>query len=202
MAKKRKVVDTTPHFYVYYLDDNSIVAVTNYKNTDYTNSIEVDFDQYERLVTGKDKFEDFHVGTVVDEAGNATLGIVSHRLLLDHSFKNRLLPWIDTESDTHDISIVWDEGNQHWMFSASKNLKERYTSNQLPVTEILFFVTLGNDPNFLIRTINIGLKDLITDPIFAKFNTTWESTIDSISITSNLAELSYSLNVWKIDDNN
>lgn len=201
MAKKsKKVVDLTPRFYISYENDRTIVAATNFKNPAFTNTIEVSFECYERFITGKDKFEDFRVGTVIDENGNASLGVVSHKMSLEHSFKNKLLSWIEDYDVDTDISIVWDESNKHWLFNSSSNFKTRYLNNEIPVKEILFFVIIGNDPNFLIRIIRIGLKDLVNTAVVVKFNSSWENTIEAISITSNLAELTYSLNVWKVDE--
>jgi hypothetical protein len=200
--KSKKVVDLTPRFYVHYDTNNKIVSVNNFRDTTNNNAIEVDFDQYERLLLGKEKFEDFHIGTVIDASGNSSVGLVSHKLLLEHNFKNRLLAWIEDESENHDILIGWDEYNGQWIFSCSEDLKTQFLSNQFPTTEISFYIILGNDPNFLIRTITIDLKDLISKPIIAKFNTEWERIIDTIAITSNISSLSYSLKTWKIDEQN
>lgn len=203
MPKKfQKLKDLTPHYYVYFNDDKCVVAVTNVKNSNFEYFIEIDFNTYDRFITGIDKFEDFRIGTVIDVSGNITQGLISCKRSIEHSFKNRLLSWIEDDNKSSDISIVWDEGNDQWMFGSSANLKKRFYGNDLPVTEILFFIILGNDPNFLVRTITINIKNLIDNPIVVKFNTTWERTIDTISITSNISDLGYSLNVWSIDDNN
>jgi len=201
VAKRKKILDLTPKFYVAYTDDKQIIAVTNFKNESFTNIIEIDFASYEKFISGKEQFENFRIGTVIDENGNSSLGIISHHLSLENSFKNKLLSWIEGCDSETDISIVWDETNEHWLFNASVEFKTRYFNNEIPASEILFFVIIGNDPNFLIRIIRIRLIDLINNAV-VKFNTTWEKTIEAISITSNLSELTYSLNIWKIDDTN
>ena len=138
MAKKtKKVIDLTPKFYVAYQDDRTIVAATNFKDPNFKNIIEVSFESYERFILGKDKFEDFRIGTVIDETGNALLGLVSHKLSLQHSFKNKLLSWIEDYDVDNDISIVWDENNKHWLFNSSTLFRTRYLNNEIPVTEIL-----------------------------------------------------------------
>jgi hypothetical protein len=202
MAKRiKKTLDLSPKFYVAYTNDKQIIAVTNFKDSAYSNITEVDFVCYDRFISGKDQFDNFRMGTVIDENGNSSLGVISHHLSLENSFKNKLLSWIEDSGSGTDISIVWDESNAHWMFNSSSNFKTRYFNNEIPASEILFFVILGNDPNFLIRIIRIRLIDLINNAV-VKFNTTWEKTIEAISITSNLSELTYSLNIWKIDDTN
>ena len=203
MPKKSKnLVDLTPRYYVYYdQESKQILAVTNYKNLDFTNEIEIDVDCYTRFIEGKDKFEDFRIGTVIGKTGDASLGVISYKLSADKNFKNKLLTWIEGSTESSDISIVWDENNQYWMFNPSKNLRQRYFNNEIPATDISFFIILGNDPNFLIRTITINLKKLIENFLVVKFETIWERTIESISITSNITDLVSELTVWKANEN-
>ena len=62
--------------------------------------------------------------------------------------------------------------------------------------KLVFFVTLENDFDFLLRTIFINLADLITsDVISFPFESNIEHKIDKISISSKLIFKSYGLRI-------
>ena len=50
MAKRKKILELTPKFYVAYTDDKQIIAVTNFKDPSFTNIIEIDFVSYEKFI--------------------------------------------------------------------------------------------------------------------------------------------------------
>jgi hypothetical protein len=203
MVKPKKIknlVEAPTKFYAHYDSvTNEIVSVNNFRNLEYSNAVEISFDTYERLLTGKDRFEDFYAGVVVQN-GNPVMGLVYRRILLEHNFNNRLLSWIDDKTEFPEIEIHWDGFNKKWIFVASDEFRQKYYDNKVQSLELSFFITLGRDPNFLIRSIDFDLKKLIMDKAIIDFATKWETNINSISITSNLASLNYSLNVWKTDD--
>jgi len=190
-----------PKYYVHYdASTNQILSVNNYRHADYTDAIEISFEEYDRLVTGRDKFSDFQVGVVVQPDGSSAGGLVTTRVAQEHSFKNRFLIWIDKKCESPDINIHWDQYNRHWLFFVSGDLRTQYYSNKLPVSTISFFVTMGRDPNFLLRSMEIDLEKLVEGQIIIKFETEWESDIDKISLTSSLASLQYSLTIWKLNE--
>ena len=201
MARK-KIKEPTPFenaYYVHYNKDTGIIlSVNNYRNDDYTDAIEITADQHDRFCTGKDEFSDFVVGIVIDENGKDVHGLISQKLVEEYNFKNKLLIWIDDELEDADITVHWDEANAEWVFVASDELRQRYYDNKIPLGSISFFVTLGKEPNFLIRTISIVLKDLVFDKIKIPFESSWEKNIETISMTSNLINLQYSLKIWRI----
>jgi hypothetical protein len=205
MARPKKIknlVEAPTKFYAHYDSvTNEIVSVNNFRNLEYSDAVEISFDTYERLLTGKDKFEDFYAGVVV-ENGNPVMGLVYRRILLEHSFNNRLLSWIDEKTEFPEIEIHWDGVNKKWIFVASDEFRQKYYDNKVQSLELAFFITLGRDPNFLIRSINFDLKTLVMDWAIIDFETKWENNINLISITSNLASLKYSLTVQKTDDQN
>jgi len=203
VAKQRKknvpLVDIIVEnkYYAYYDEtDNKIVSVSNQVLQQYTHVIEISFEEYSKLVSGVHKFIDYHVGVVIDSEGNPVKGLVPNQIIVENSFKNRLLAWIDSEQNFADIEIHWDEYNSQWIFVASNDLRQQYYDNKLTSTGVSFFITLGQDPNFLLRTIDIDFKTIITDKVIVKFELTYEKNIKDIAITSNLAMLDYSLKVW------
>jgi hypothetical protein len=203
MAKKSKkqevITDTVVNnkFYAHYdKSTGNVFGVTNHNNTDWPYIVEITFAEYDRLVTGKDTFSDFHIGVIIQSDGTAVDGLVSKRVIQEHNFKNRLLSWIDKSIENADIEIHWDQYNRQWLFVASDQFRQQYYDNKLPIGSISFFVVLGKDPNFLLRSMDIDLRTLVLDKIIIPFDSSWESTIDLISLTSNLASIKYSLTIW------
>ena len=203
MAKRRKKIEplvdiiVESKYYAYYDDiDNRLISISNQILSQFDHSIEITFDEYSKLVTGVHKFIDYHVGVVIDAEGNPVKGLVSNQVAIENTFKNRLLAWIDSETKLADIEIHWDQYNQQWIFVASDDLRQQYYDNKLPNTSVSFFITLGQDPNFLLRTIDIDFKTITLDKVAVKFESKYEKTINEIAITSNLATLDYSLKVW------
>lgn len=203
MAKRRKkiqpVVDiiVESKYYAYYDDvDGKLISVSNQIIPQFDHSIEVTLDEYSKLVTGVHKFIDYHVGVVIDAEGNPVKGLVSNQVAIENTFKNRLLAWIDSETDLANIEIHWDQFNKQWIFVASDDLRQQYYDNKLPNTSVSFFITLGQDPNFLLRTIDIDFKTITLDKVAVGFESKYEERIKDVAVTSNLATLDYSLKIW------
>lgn len=201
--KQKNIEIIEPKFYAHYNGTTrNIFSVNNHKIEDWPHFIEISFAEYERLVTGKDEFDDFYIGTVIAVDGTASLGLVSKKVIQEHNFKNRLLYWIEHETENANMEIHYDAYNSQWVFLVSDEFRQKYYANQLPISSISFFITLGKDPNFLLRVINIDLKSIVSDKILINFDSKWESNIDLIAITSNLSTITYSLKVWKIHEQN
>jgi hypothetical protein len=204
VSRKNKIVEDCPVVQKYYAhydsSSNQILSVNNYRHDDYSHAVEISFDEYDRLVTGRDKFSDFHIGVVIQSDGAALTGLVSKKIIQEHNFKNRFLVWIDQERDLSDIYVHWDQFNEHWVFFVSQDFRQKYYDNKLPISTISFFVTLGKDPNFLLRSVEIDLKKLVEDKVIIKFESKWERNIEMISLTANLSSLQYSLKVWKLNE--
>jgi hypothetical protein len=202
MVRKKKIVkDLTPRFYAHYdAVTNEIVSVNNFRHDGFTDAIEIDYVHYEKLILGHVKFNDFTIGTVIDSEGNPKLGLVSKYILEGLNFKNRLLKWIDKEIENSEIDVHWDEFNSQWVFNLSNEFRQKYYDNRLPISTVSFFIILGNDPNFIIRVIDLEFSKLILDKVVVKFETKWEQDISRISLTASLASIKYSLKIWKIHE--
>ena len=204
MAKRSKKIKpladiiVESKYYVYYNDtDNKLISVSNQLQPQFEHLINITFNEYSKLITGVHKFADYHVGVVIDAEGNPAKGLVSNQVIIENTFKNRLLAWIDTETDSADIEIHWDQYNSQWVFVASDNLRQQYYDNKLPDISVSFFVTLGQDPNFLLRTIDIDFKTITLDKVSVKFESKYEENIQDVAVTSNLTTLDYSLKLWR-----
>jgi len=196
--KKNKTLPIEQKYYAHYNADTGVIfSVNNFRDNSHSHAVELAFEQYERLATFKEKFTDYHVGAVVNLSGETVTGLISRKVIQDHIFKNNILKWIDEDTDTANLTVNWDEFNKQWVFVAADSLRQLYYDNTLPIGSILIFVTIGGDPDFLIRSIELDLKKLVLDKIIVGFDTTWESNIDKIAITASLSNLSYSLKIWK-----
>jgi len=204
VAKRQKKIQNNSFpehkFYVHYNDDGTILSVNNFRNDAYSLAIEITLEQHHRLVAGLEQFTDFRVGTIIDDKGNPSIGLIPTRIIEEHNFKNRLLKWIDKDCHDSDIDIHWDEFNDRWIFVASDVFRQKYYDNKLPISDLTLFLTLGKDPNFLIKTFSIDLKKITYDKIIVPFETKWEKNIDEIAITTNLASINYALKIWRIHE--
>jgi hypothetical protein len=85
-----------------------------------------------------------------------------------------------------------------WDFEIDKSIKSYYDVIVAP--KLVFFVTLEDDFDFLIRTIFVDLTDLITtDKISIPFTHSIEKKIDKISISSKLIFKSYGLRIKRVN---
>ena len=61
---------------------------------------------------------------------------------------------------------------------------------------------MASDLNFLIRTITLRPTDLILDKIIVPFESTIETQIDKIALSTKIVFSSYGLKVWRLNEQN
>lgn len=162
------------NYYVYYnKETGDILSVTNELHSVFTDKINISFKIYERLVTGKDKFSDYRIGTRLDE----TLDIIP---IADdrYNVNSKLLSWITDKhcSDT-DIIIEWHSHTNVWKVSLA-------TNRTITVDSFIFFIVLNHDFDFLIRSFDISVPSLLKSPIYFPFETKFEEDFSKISIAT------------------
>lgn len=199
MSKKsKKRIDATPRFYIHYHPETlQIFSVNNYKQDSDLLPLEVDFQTYENLLFGKDRFEDYKIGPIVDESGVTVIGVTHTNFIINHTLPNGLLSCINQKNDPYHLLVGWNGWQKHWVFSPSVSLINQYYNNELSFREISIFVISKNDPDFLIRTIGVDIRSMMPKKdIIVDFESTWESDIDSITLLTNIS-LDYSLHIWE-----
>lgn len=171
-------------FFVYYdKKTNHILSVTNELHAVFEDKIEVSAEVYERLVTGIDKFSDFRVSPS-QEGVFELVSIIKDR----YCFNYKLLTQIKNKP-TSDSNIVveWHKKTKVWKFSFSK----------LPLVEVphkvIIFATLNNDYDFLVRTFEIDINELIGGEIYIPFDNKFENDISNLNIFTKTSILSYGL---------
>ena len=206
MARK-KIAPPPKHFpdkfYAYYdIETKQLLSVTNQKITLYKDYLEIDFDTYEKLVTGKEKFSDYLLG-LVDEGYVTSLQLVALKETATR-FKNTMLDVIKeqpaTTGETPELLVEWHESNKVWNFFLSVDGQSRFkhkTNNE----KLLFFVILETDYNFLIRTIVLDKQQLcVNECVGVAFEHALELDISKISIATTLVFRSKQLRI--AHDNN
>jgi hypothetical protein len=180
--------------YVYFdKRTGRIVGVSNEAEPQFEHAIQVSFDEVEGFLSGRLNPKDYLVGYKRNAAGDSVLAILLSTDL-GYAFKNNIFEWITETTDTVECLVTWNGNKKTWNFEIDKHIKDYYDVVVAP--KLVFFVTLENDFDFLVRTIFISLTDLVTsDVISIPFTSNIENKIDKISISSKLVFKSYGLRI-------
>jgi len=194
MAKK-KLLNTTPRYYVYYnKKSGKILSIGNERDDSYEYGIEATWPEVEKLIDGSWSFNDYLVGYKRQPDGSSLLAVVPNT---EHGyiFKNNIFEWITDNNEKAECIVAWNGPSECWEFSLNESVKAVY-SDSLLIPKLVFFVTLETDFDFLIRTIFIDSVDLISSKqISVPFTTKIEKRIDKISISSKLVFKTYGLKI-------
>ena len=209
MVKKKRSNETVveqlntlpqPKFYAHYdVASNQILSINNHRDAEYTHAVEITFEQYDNLVSGKERFFDYYIGTVINLDGIPVQSLISKKINAAQNFKIGELVWL-SEGGCEDITVHWDEYNNKWIFVITDELRQMFYDNKLLSTGISFFIVLNKDPNFLLRTISIGFQKLCADKVEIPFETLHEKTIESVGIASDVTGLRCGLQLWRIHE--
>jgi hypothetical protein len=185
-----------PKYYIYY-DEKSgeITSVTNERRQNHKNGIEITYAMHDALVSGQEKFSDYSIGRVKTDDGKTVLTVMP-KSDQAYIFKNTMLELIsDTPNKDTELIVEWDPANKHWMFLLTDIAKKRI-GDSLKDSTLIFFVTLEEDFNFLIRTMLVSYQDLLLKSnVFIPFEYEIESNIDKISLATKITLESYGLKI-------
>ena len=189
----------SPKYYVYYKKNTGeIISVSNEINSLHEYGIEVESSVATPFLNGECKFTDFVVG--ID---NGTLGVISVEEDIfrrrTNLFEQIALVTPDIESD---LDIHWDESGKQWVFVISDNCRQQLKVSSIIVKNLVFFVTMASDLNFLIRTIVLNPSDLILDKVTVPFESTLETQIDNLALSTKIVFSSYGLKAWRLNEQN
>ncbi len=181
--------------YVYFdKKSGQILAVTNEEDPSYENVLNLPFDEVEDFLSGKLKFKDYLVGYKKNNQGATQLAIVPASDQ-GFAFKNNVFEWIKETNEQVECLVTWNKSSTRWEFKLSQNILNYYDVVAAP--KLVFFVTLEEDFDFLVRTIFINMQDLILNPngFYVPFKNKIEHRLDKISISSKLVFKSYGLRI-------
>lgn len=194
MAKKKQI-DLTPKYYVYYdRKTGALISVGNEKDDRYDHGIETTFEEVENLITGSWSMKDYVVNYKRQLDGTLKLAIIPNTDQ-GYIFKNSLFEWITAVNDKAECQVVWNGIDNCWEFSLSPAIKTVY-SDSLLAPKLVFFVTLETDFDFLVRTIFVETIDLMSsEKISVPFTTNFEQDSNKVSISSKLVFKTYGLRI-------
>lgn len=143
-------------YYVYFTDAGKIDAITNEKRENTAlGYITSDYKRVEHFLTGTENFIDY----VVSLADKDTPMIV--KKTEDAGVNTNWLVTVHSPiTDNTTLNIVWNSFNKSWDFSIQQSYQQHISTLNLN-SQLLFFVTLRNNANFLVRTITIDMKELL-----------------------------------------
>jgi len=205
--KKKKIVKaviiTLPSpiilgYYVYYNNKTGqILSITNEVDTNFENVIEVSHDDIAGFFNGEKNWHDYIVAIVETSEGVFKTQLVT-KYAPKYDFKNNDLIHIrENFDDDADLTVIYNGINSCWEFSISQGSKQTFP--KMYDETFLFFVTLENDFDFLVRTIEIRSRDLFSYDVKEPFNSNYENKKNYISISTVNIFRSYNLKVYEQD---
>ena len=88
MAKKNKILP--PSYYAFYNEKTGdILSITNEKHPIHSTGIEITYEEFERFVSGSEKFNDYSVGYIRTPDNKRVLSIIP-KSDQGYSFKNNV----------------------------------------------------------------------------------------------------------------
>jgi len=191
MARK-KITPYVPKYYIHYDKKTGIIrSVSPEKLITDKHSIEISFEEFKLFLDGTRLPQDY---AVIHDKNEVTIAQVNNPLQ-GFTFKNKSVEIItDAPTKNTELTTTWNKIDSSWNFSLSKIAKDKTTTDVTSHT--IFFVTLEDDFNFLIRTIIIKIKDLVDNTsVTIPFESNIEKNIDKISLSSKTYFHSYGLKI-------
>ena len=186
--------------YAYFdIDTGNLLAFSNELRSEYEYKLEVTREQYHIFVTGIEKFSDW----VVCRTKNVDYEFELVQKEKQHIFfKNNLLEKITKSTkSTSELTIHWDAFNKIWIFIITDEFRQRIYDDSLKsgisYKDAEFYITIANEPNFLLQTVIIDIKQLIQDKTIIPFASRYESYIEKINIFTRNPFFSYSIQEWR-----
>ena len=197
MARKKKVTPTTVNlcYYAYYDGKTGqLLSVSNERNDFFEFGIEISKDDALKLIAGEWQFKDYLIGYQKQTTG-VTAKCIIPNTDQEYAFRYNLFEWITENDIDEEFCVKWDLSNKQWEFSVKNVYKKEY-SKEIISSRFVFFITLQDDLDFLIRTIFIEKDELMnTDRVIVPFESSKELDIQQLSISSKLVFKSYKLMV-------
>ena len=194
-AATRKII---PCYYAYYNATGEITAVSNTLLDNADTFLQISYEVFEQFVMGREYFKDWVVNRTKNSANEFGVEIVS-KSDQAHTFRNNMFEMITSNAitDNTELTIHWDQYNKKWIFIISDYARQRIYDNEIGTKTLNFFVTYSSSFNFLIRTIEIPINQLISDKVEIPFQSDKESDISNINLSTKHVFDNYSLAIWK-----
>ena len=156
-------------------ETGNIYSITNELSDNNYDTIEVDFKEVERFLSGKDNFIFYRLE--IDDEG--AIKFVNKKES-PVAFKSNIIEYIRVvEHNTATLQVTWTP--DAWIFNINDAFLKNPRSKSLN-SKVNFFVTKENNINILIRNIQVQIKDLVNKEFIVPFETEEETDIHDIAM--------------------
>lgn len=194
-AATRKIV---PSYYAYYDNAGNITAVSNELLTEHEHFIQITYEIFENFVTCREIFGDWVVNKTKNSSNELGVELVL-RSQQASTFKNNMFEIIqNTPEEETEVVIHWDGYYKRWIFIITDAARQRIYDNEIGSKVLTFYVTYNHAFEFLIRTIEIPIENLISDKVIVPFEHTSEEEYNNIGISTKSVFRSYGISVWRV----
>jgi hypothetical protein len=186
-------VPTLDLYYVYFDEAGNINSITNEKKHESALSfVMFEFSRIEKFFNGTDNFINYKV-SLADKDTPVLIKKVE-----EAGANINFLKTIDNPRADNSVLVVeWNLIDKAWNFYIPKKHKEQLLVLGINVT-LLFFITIKNNMNFIIRSVSIDTKELLeSDIVTIPWTTTKEANISDISIITKKFFDSYGLEIYE-----
>jgi hypothetical protein len=185
------LIDTDYYAYFDPLTD-TILSVTNVRQSDFTHYAPITKDIHADLVSGKLSFDDCIIDRIIDSSGNIEFKLITKQIFEEYNYRS--LSWVkDSVTDSTEFVVEWNKNE--WIFYVTDIGRKSISGAQYDST-LLFFVILETDFDFLLRTISIRIHDVLkAGKINYNFESNIESNIKEISVATKSFFKNYGLKI-------
>jgi len=159
-------------YYVYFdKNDGSILALSNERLYQYDTFMEVDFTDIERFFNGVDQHYNYKI--VIDADGDISFVHKSQGSIV---FKNNIIEHIRLSDRDDTLTVEWTPTGWNFILKESflTHPRAKSLNSRLP-----FYVAMESNINILVRSIEIQLRNLVTNgTVHIPFITDKEKTLE------------------------
>ena len=163
------------NYYVYFdKDSGSILALSN-ESLPYDNFIQVEFEEIEQFFNNTNNFINYKVA--FDQDGSVKFVNKNQGDLI---FKSNIVETIRLTDQESILTVQWSPAG--WTFIMNEKFLQHPRAKSLNA-KLHFYITTENNINFLIRQIEIQIRNLIGNgQVLLPFQTEKEKDIENISM--------------------
>ena len=163
-------------YFVYFdKDTGSLLSITNERQPQFETFIEVDFEDVKQFFTGEFNFINYKVALQND--GSIKFVNKAENNL---AFKSNIVEYIRPTNKEAMLNVTWN--TDHWAFSIHQDFLQNPRAKSLNA-KLHFYITLENNINFLIRSVEIQLRNLVGNAqVVVPFETDKETDIENIAM--------------------
>jgi len=163
-------------YFVYFnKDTGDLLAITNEPQPQHETFVEVDFEEIKQFFTGEYNFINYKLA--LDDTGSVKF---VHKAENNLSLKSNIVEYIRLTSKDTALTVVWNKDS--WEFKVNDKFLQNPRAKALNA-KIIFYVTLENNINFLVRQIELQLRNLVSNTkVTVPFVTDREKDIENIAM--------------------